>query len=148
MNRKPTQLKLAQGTLRKQRINHNEPMPSNDLVAMPDYVLGDAVAIWQEMEQRLKSVGLLTNLDIDALAMYCISRARYEKAIKKLAEEGELHVTPNGLQQASPWLSIANKAHEQMTKKGAEFGLSPSTRSGVEVAKPKQRRRLDLTSHD
>jgi len=41
--------------------------------------------------------------------------------------------TPNGFEQPSPWLSITNKALEQLRGFAAEFGMTPATRSRVEA---------------
>lgn len=49
---------------------------------------------------------------------------------------GTVVKSPSGYPIQSPYLAIANKAHEQMTKLLAEFGMTPSSRSRCMVAKP------------
>ena len=41
--------------------------------------------------------------------------------------------TPNGYQQPSPWVAVANKSLEQLRGFAVEFGMTPSTRSRVEI---------------
>ena len=41
--------------------------------------------------------------------------------------------TPNGFEQPPPWLSIRNKALEQLRGFAAEFGMPPATRSRLEA---------------
>jgi P27 family predicted phage terminase small subunit len=45
--------------------------------------------------------------------------------------------SPSGYAIQNPWLSIANKAFDQMMKLMTEFGMTPSSRSRVKTIQPK-----------
>lgn len=81
---------------------------------------------------------MLTELDGDALAAYCVAYGRWVEAERMINEKGMLHVAPNGFIQPSPFLWIANKAWDQRLKQGSDLGLSSSSRSRVSVGSAKQ----------
>jgi P27 family predicted phage terminase small subunit len=67
------------------------------------------------------------------LAAYCQAYGRWVEAERRLKETPPLLKTPAGYVQQSPWLSIANKQIELMTRLMAEIGLTPSARSRLAV---------------
>lgn len=66
----------------------------------------------------------------DALAFYCVFLERWKKAEQKVREKTRSSTTNSNIIQ-NPYSSIANRALEQMNKLGAEFGMTPSSRSRV-----------------
>ncbi|MDB2704902.1 phage terminase small subunit P27 family, partial [Pseudomonadota bacterium] len=83
---------------------------------------------------QLEKLGLITELDMAALAAYCQAYARWAGAESKLKKQGEdalITETPSGYQQMSVLYQISNKAAEQMHKFMSEFGMTPSTRTRV-----------------
>jgi P27 family predicted phage terminase small subunit len=79
----------------------------------------------------LSRAHVLTDLDVDALALYCEAYARWAWANAQIKKHGVLVKTPNGFPTQSPLLQIANKAFEQMRVMLTEFGMTPSSRSRV-----------------
>ena len=51
-----------------------------------------------------------------------------------IAEEGSTFETPNGYQQQTPWVSIAQASLKTMLKFCTEFGMTPSSRSRIVAA--------------
>jgi len=74
---------------------------------------------------------VLTGSDRDALRMYCESWAEMENAQMRVAEDGAMILTPNGMVQKSPWLTKLEQSREFCRKMLAEFGGSPSARMRV-----------------
>jgi P27 family predicted phage terminase small subunit len=68
------------------------------------------------------------------LALYCQAWARWVEAERSLEKYGVMVKSPNGFPMQSPYLAVANKAMEQMTKLLTEFGMSPSSRARAAVA--------------
>lgn len=85
------------------------------------------------MARKLYQLGLLTELDSSALALYCQAFGRWVQAEEKLKQFGLLIKTPNDHPAQSPYLSIANKSMEQMKSLLGEFGMTPSSRSRIVV---------------
>jgi P27 family predicted phage terminase small subunit len=86
------------------------------------------------MGRKLLALGVMSEIDKAALATYCQAWGRWVEAEQLLATEGLVTVAPNnGYIMPSPYLSIANKAMEQMMKALIEFGMTPSSRSRIKA---------------
>ncbi len=122
--------------------------PVVEIPEAPAHLSVIAKTEWVRITAELEPLGLITKLDMAALAVYCQAYGRYVHAEEKLAalgDEGLIGKTPSGYQQIGVWLQISNRAVEQMHKFLAEFGLSPSARSRVT---PSQIRQGDLFNGD
>lgn len=81
----------------------------------------------------LAKLRLATEADRGALAAYCAAYSRWAAAEAQVKELGAVVKSPNGYPIVNPWLSIANKAMEQMKAFGSEFGLTPASRTRIHV---------------
>jgi P27 family predicted phage terminase small subunit len=100
---------------------------------------------WNQIIDELKELGLVTNLDINALAIYCDALYRYEKAVQKIEQEGEtIEYTNKGgatnLQQ-NPQVRIANQFAKIAKGFGGDLGLTPSHR--LKLVVPKEEKKED-----
>jgi P27 family predicted phage terminase small subunit len=132
----PTNLKIVKGTAQPCRILKDEAKPKADAVRMPAGLSDDAKKQWKIAAKHLTAAGLLTNLDTFALAMYCEVFARWTYANDQIKKFGPIVKAPSGYPVQSPFLQIANKSFDQMTKMLVEFGMTPSSRSRVAGAGP------------
>lgn len=130
---KPTALKLLEGNPGKRALNRAEPRPKVAMPRPPEHLSDEEKAKWKVVVRELHSLGLVTRIDVDALAMYCVIYARWIKAEKMVREKGEIIKTAAGNIIQNPYLSIANRALEQLNKLGAEFGMTPSSRTRVKT---------------
>ena len=133
----PTHLKVLKGTAQPCRTQKNEPTPKADKVKMPFGLSGDAKKHWRVVSKQLIDAGVLTNLDVFALQMYCEAFARWAHANAQIQKYGPVVKTPNGFPAQSPYLQIANKAFDQMKGMLTEFGMTPSSRTRIN-AEPQQ----------
>jgi P27 family predicted phage terminase small subunit len=89
------------------------------------------------LSRQLYDLGLLTQIDRAALAMYCQAYGRWVFAEQKLRDEQRLLLrSPTDAPIQNPWLSIANKAMRQCHSLLAEFGMTPSARARVPAGEP------------
>lgn len=113
----------------------------------PDYLTGEAAACWKRTARDLYDAGLLGALDRDALALYCTAFARWREAEAKIAAEGvvvpgpvkrndEGAVVGGGQEVPNPYLSVADKAFECLTRLQGALGMTPAARGRVRLAKP------------
>jgi P27 family predicted phage terminase small subunit len=130
---KPTSLKLLAGNPGKRAINHAEPKPRVILPKPPEHLSDEEKIKWKLIVRELYPLGLVTTIDKDALAMYCVIYVRWIKAEKMVRDKGEIMKTAAGNIIQNPYLSIANRALDQLNKMGAEFGMTPSSRSRVKA---------------
>jgi P27 family predicted phage terminase small subunit len=134
----PSALKLLRGLPGKRKLSADEPAPTpvTDLTP-PDWIEGEARAEWERLAPMLARLGVLTETDMGALSAYCEAWATWKGATQQIrkwgmvlkAKEGELPVV-------SPYVKIAHNALMQMRGLLVEFGMTPSSRARIHVAKP------------
>jgi P27 family predicted phage terminase small subunit len=129
--RKPTALKVVNGTARKGRDNPDEPKPEVCELACPDYLPEHAAAEWRRIVPELVILGLLSAVDRVALEGYCFNYHRWREAEEVIEEEGLTMCTPQGFEMQRPEVSIGNQARKQCLEFLREFGLSPASRGKV-----------------
>jgi len=132
----PTRLKLLRGNPGKRPINVREPKPRPAIPSCPKHLNEDARKEWRRITRELHAVGLISNLDRAALAIYCDAYARWVEASDNIQQFGLILKSPNGFPIQSPYLAILNKAIEQMRAFVVEFGMTPASRSRVAAEKP------------
>lgn len=81
----------------------------------------------------LDDMGVLSQTDRTVLTMYSVAFSRYVRAQQQVAEHGEVHITQNGHPQKSAWLTVADKAFDQLQKLQVELGLTPACRHKANV---------------
>jgi P27 family predicted phage terminase small subunit len=145
---KPTNLHVVGGNRSKLPLNKlldvDGVHPVVEIPEPPSFLTPSAKVEWLRISVELEALGLISKLDMAALAVYCQAYARYVLAEEKLAEKGDAAMverTPSGYQQIGVWLQISNRSVEQMHKFLAEFGMTPSSRSRVT---PSQQMQGDL----
>lgn len=126
---KPTALLKLAGTYRADRHGTAEPAPPAAIPSCPKHLDRRAKVEWRRMCKQLELLGLITLLDRAALAAYCVSYSRWVEAEIRMQEHGPVVKSPNGYPIQNPWLSISDKALDNMRKLLTEFGLTPSSRS-------------------
>lgn len=141
----PTALKELRGNPGKRALNKAEPKPELGRPACPAFLDRDARAEWRRIVPELEAVGLLTRVDRVALAAYCQSYSRWKQAEEVLSEGGlslELKkVNRMGHEYvygAMPRPEVGISQRERMLLKSflVEFGLTPASRSRIQVAPP------------
>lgn len=139
---KPTALKVLEGNPGKRPLNQNEPKPKPIAPERPSWLTGEAKREWERIVPELERVGLLTMVDGAALANYCQWWAIYVQAAKELKahlkEHKKLTITYVNTQGAEnevphPAIAIAEKASKNIKAFCTEFGLTPASRTRMEV---------------
>ena len=70
--RKPTEIKKAEGTYRKDRAPKNEIQPSIEVGLMPPNDLNEwGQKYWLDIMTEYVSIGLVTRVDVEALHSCC-----------------------------------------------------------------------------
>lgn len=147
---KPTALKAVEGNRGKRPSNKQEPDPEyvEDL-SPPAWLPADAKAVWTNVAPKLRAAKLLTVIDIEMLAMGCVSIAQYRGAVKeagarlvidqKAAAEADQVDKSESDDDApkgaclNPWLIVQSMAFKQAMKVFTEFGMSPSSRTRLAI---------------
>jgi P27 family predicted phage terminase small subunit len=146
---KPIALHLLEGNknrLTKEEINkrlEGEIKPNTDKVKSPDWLDETARKEWDRVVDELIELGLMTNVDVSALGIYCDTYSKYVQATEAL-NSGELvveHTNKSGATNLvpSPFINIQNKYADIIKKFLAEFGLTPSARAKLALPKKEER---------
>lgn len=140
-HRKPTAWKLLHGN-RKSTINQHEPrfdgMPLPDC---PQWLSPVAQQEWARVMSEFEHTGLITPVDMAALACYCQAFARWVQAEQQIEHEGSLVREPvitrsghhNGKYKIKRHPAVMNSKDAQalMLHSAALFGLNPVSRTRV-----------------
>jgi len=142
--KKPTKLKLLQGTFRADRAAQNEAQPELDIPAVPPHLSDEAKVEWGRISQELFQLGLLSRIDRAALAAYCESWSDWLDASRmcstKDGKDRKVILTTNGNPMENPYYTIKKRSMELMHKFLTEFGMTPAARSRINATpaeKPK-----------
>ena len=108
----PTALKVLKGNPGRRPLNEAEPKPEVFLPRPPSHLSPVARREWRRAGAFLVEMGLMTNLDVAALAGYSVAYARWSDAEKALRKYGLMVKDADGLPMQSPYLAVANKAFE------------------------------------
>ena len=110
--RKPTALRLLSDNAGKRPLPPSEPTFPPSTLAPPDWLTGEAVALWEKLAPAMDLNGLLTTASRDTLAVYCDTMGGYVDG-RRAGKEPDLKVL-----QALRLLA-------------REFGFTPSSQAGV-----------------
>lgn len=130
---KPTAIKMAAGNPGKRPLNNREPRFSAERPTPPKHLDAVAKAEWRRIINILGDQGVMTLADRAPLAAYCIAYARWAQAEENVRKYGTVLKSAQGGMFQSPYLSVANKAMEQMVKLSSEFGLTPASRTRIQA---------------
>ena len=137
--RKPTKIKELQGTLRPSRVLENEMSVSicEEIPSPPNWLSEIGQQEWQKVCSELYNKQMLFQIDLVLIAAYCNEISLYIETEKMLREKGRIQVYKNDdgsikHAQAIPYQKIAKDALNSAIKLATQFGMTPSSRSGIE----------------
>lgn len=132
---KPTALKILAGNPGQRPINLREPKPRARLPRPPAELSDAAKKEWRSLGRKLLNLGIISEIDVGAFAVFCQAWARWLDAEANLTKYGPVLTVKGGL-RLSPYIRIAESAMAYILKAGPEFGLTPSSRVRLHVDKP------------
>lgn len=141
----PTALKALKGGRAMERVSDNEPVsdPIDIFGDIPEGLSKKGRKHWPSVARQLEKMGVLTKMDAQALAMYCEQYVVWREALDAVDKHGLIAVNRNtGVISQSPYVQLANHAHDRLFKILVEFGMTPASRARLTVPDkaPKQNR--------
>jgi len=146
---KPTKLKVLEGNPGKRPLNENEPKPTPSLPDKPTWmklryykvdetvdrdILKYANEFWDKNTGKLFDLGLMTDIDTESFAMLCVCYGEWVYTQIEAIKKGETISYPDsGYVNQHPYAIRADKAYKKYKGMAQEFGLTPSSRSGINV---------------
>ena len=137
-------INLRGGTRHTHRPDRDqEPQPPEKMPRCPKHLNKEARKEWRRAGRILQSIGIMTELDMAVLAGYCDAFAQWAEATIKVQETGLVYKKADGTPGLNPYLRVAREAYDRMMKAAVLLGLSPSSRAGLKVEKPKPKSKTD-----
>jgi len=133
----PTAILKLRGS-RRAGGRKGEPRPERRRPACPRWLDQAAKACWKQIVPQLEAMGVLTRIDANAVVRYCVLWSRWLQAEQFIAKHGAVYPLKDNsgrircLQQF-PQVAIAHRLSIALSKIEAEFGMTPSSRSRIEV---------------
>jgi P27 family predicted phage terminase small subunit len=125
---KPTNLKLLEGNPGQRPINKHEPKPDPSMPKPPDWLGEKELKLWNELAPELNEIGVLTRIDAGQFAFYCFITAQASDLAVYIRENGT--VDSRTRKRRPEAISFENSV-KQSKAMAAEFGLTPSSRTGL-----------------
>ncbi|ABS40727.1 phage terminase, small subunit, P27 family [Clostridium botulinum F str. 230613] len=135
--RQPTDLLLVKGKkhLTKAEIEDRkskEIKAPSDKVKAPSYLPADLKKEFNKIAKELKEIGIITNLDIDALARFIIAKKMYLELTKQILEKPELMIVDKDI------VTTQDKLFKQCRSSASDLGLTISSRCKLVIPKKEE----------
>ena len=132
----PTSLKLLKGEKRPSRINNSEPKPKPLAPAASAWLSADARKLRKDLAPKLETLSILTELDGASLDMMLTHYSLASEAARTLKKEGSIIEDSKGYPAKHPAVNILKEHSAAFLRYAAEFGLTPSSRSRLNLVTP------------
>lgn len=125
----PAATHKARGTYRDDR--HSGPSLSVEIPMAPADMKPRAKALWNVVTKELHHAGLIARLDQLTLRLMCESWCLYLDACEMIDAQGITISTDKGNMCQHPAVGTRNKAWAQVVAIAKQFGMTPSSRTGI-----------------
>jgi len=130
---KPAHLKILEGNPGNRPIE-TSLKPAPVAPECPSWLDKTAKKEWNRVVPELEKLGLISQLDRTALAIYCQSYSQLVACEKALAKEELTYETPSGQKKPNPYIAIIRDLKTTIRQYLSEFGLTPSSRSRMSIS--------------
>lgn len=127
----------------KERLESENRLKGNsDNLVAPEFIKMDEIALtkFDELVKELKAVELITNVDVDLLAIYADAWSKYVRSTKMLMMQSMVEEQENKLgaitKMQNPYIKIQQSYAQQLIKLASLFGLSPADRTRIAHLNP------------
>ena len=140
----PTKILKLRGSYHAEH-RAGEPEPEVARPDRPEWLCELAAVAWDQIVPELDAMNILGRIDGNALARYCTLWARWRECDDKITKYGDSFAIKNEKGETVgfhpfPHSVQANKLCQLLSRLEGEFGMTPSSRSRIQVPgnKPKQ----------
>lgn len=141
---KPTAKKRLEGNPGKRKINKREPLPKASEVIEAQAITDGAQAFIDKYKPQLHAMQILTDVDVAALELMATHYSIAWESARVIQKQG-LTVTDTFKQvHKHPLLSVFRDNSTAYRAYAAEFGMTPSSRSRIQVPEPAEWDQLEM----
>jgi P27 family predicted phage terminase small subunit len=134
---KPLELKRLHGSWRAD-VKQPKPIGDGTIPSCPKGLSAKSKEKWFEVIQQLRRISesLLSSVDVQMLARYCVIWELWDKARRFIEKNGEVLVVRDKNNKVKnikplPQTKLFLRYSQELLKIEAEFGMSPSARTRV-----------------
>lgn len=120
--------KLTKQEIQIRRETEQKLKPKADNIKPPTWLTPLAKSEFKRLSAELNEIGIMSNVDVNQLAVYCRAYGRYI----------ELQSNPDGIDEKT-----LDTLYKQMKSMAIEFGFTPSSRA--KLAMPKEEKKEKTT---
>ena len=136
----PDHLKIVKGTLRKHRVNEDQPAPAEELPNPPEWLEPSEVECFVTIRDRLEELGIASKTDTEVLLLAAVRLAEVRECSALIREQGrDLEIRDDDgtvtSRRINPVVKQRNEAMRHLHSLLSELGLSPASRSKVKAPK-------------
>jgi len=147
---KPTHLKILEGNPGKRDLPENEPQPDKGIPDSPPTFTEAQRQAFETLGLQLDQVGVLTKLDGPALSLAALAYTQTMASAEHVAKHGPVWINFAGCRdkdgnivalpdtKVNPHWKIQVEAMKRLQAMLQEFGMTPSSRTKVQVTKEKE----------
>jgi P27 family predicted phage terminase small subunit len=119
--------------------NEKEPRIKSNYLVCPRRLSKEVQAEWRRIVKLYRELEepIITDLDINALEVYCEAVVSFKNTMAKVRASGEV-IRIDGVWKMNPCLRTANEASNVIRRYGEILLLDPVSRARVGLAKAKQ----------
>ncbi len=121
-----------------------------DKVKPPKWLTKKAKKEFRRLAKLLLEIDLVTNLDVDLLAVYANTLVAYQEVDAAIREQGQtrIHINKFGAENlvAHPLLTQRKQLADQLRMLAVEFGLTPSARAALALPKHEEKAPTEFDS--
>jgi P27 family predicted phage terminase small subunit len=132
--------RLTKSEIEQRREAEKKIKPNSNKVKPPAWLNDVAKKEFKRIVKEMHDLEILTNVDVDALALYCDAYASYIECTRIIDEEGMMVEYTNKAAETNkvphPLLTKKKQLAEQMKALATEMGLTPASRA--KLAMPKE----------
>ncbi len=130
---KPTALRLLEGDKHTERINKNEPKPSDSSLVSPVWLTDEGIKLWNNYASVFKNLNTFKKTDEMSFATWCQEMGRYIELQGIITTKGYTTTNIRNGDKAIPEMAMARECLKNARALAIEFGMTPSSRSKLSV---------------
>lgn len=141
---KPTAKKRLEGNPGKRKINKREPAPKVSEVIEVQAITDGAAAFVAKYKPQLHAMGILSDVDVASLELMATHYSIAWESARAIQMQGLTTKDADGVPHKHPLLSVFRDNSTAYRAYAAEFGMTPSSRSRIQVPEPAEWDQLEL----
>ena len=114
----------------REREERELKVPFTENIEPPEYLTGErSRAEFSEIAEKLRTIGIFTELDVDCLAQYVMSRSLYVAYTGRILQM----IRGGDVEEVARWQRLQSEAFKQCRARGNDMGLSITSRCKIQV---------------